>query len=339
MKNTIKKSYETLITYFVNAYKNTNDQSFKKEAQNIVKTNINKLNAIDPKTKDECINILLKVGLSEKDLNHVEIGKKETEYSEFTQYIENNINNNSNKYIKHEFNKLLKQLYKDMKQPNRLLIETWNNNYKDFVERYSLDKVIMLDYLKYLLNEKYNIREYIVTNKKTIESENKIKTENEPKYNIADTKEVQSLKIINIEKKEKNITNSFVISLVNVLPVSLSFNFLALIVHSIIILIKDEKYNIYDLNKLLNKYNLDIEEHEQFYYLIDKKTGQKKELNNIDKERYELIKNALIKISENKEVNKQKISLQYMRNNFLRKLKNNFNKKPEISKEKTKVLS
>lgn len=189
------EKYENLIKYFVSAYKNSDDINMQNEARNVIKFTVEAMYKANYKTKEECIKILAKVGLSEKEIDFehmiksaepvaVEIPREvaevaptekvvsktdsisdnstvieEDEYAEAKEYIDEVINKNPE--LKEEFDKLIEQLDSDMENPSYELMETWLKNYNSFINDNELDKEKLTFYVEYLFKNKYEDMEFL----------------------------------------------------------------------------------------------------------------------------------------------------------------------------------
>lgn len=97
------------------------------------------------------------------------------EQKKLDKYLQEHIFNDSK--IKEEYEELKEKLGIDLENPNDVLIQTWVNNYKEFISNYDLDKDIMLDNMEKLFVDIYGKEEWFNFAKDIYTNENIVKKE------------------------------------------------------------------------------------------------------------------------------------------------------------------
>ena len=370
------KIFDDQVKYFVSLYKNVSDEGLKEFAKQTVKDFVDEIIKMDPSKKDAYITILEQVGLSKDSIDDV----LSNEQKEAIEYVKKNIYDGNDNKIIEDFNNLFEQLKNDMENPNDKLIETWINNYKDFVISNKFDENIMFNYMEYIFENQYKYsKDNLVDIYKNIgegkdkseeepvkddegkdtpeeepvkddegkdkpeeepekDDEGKDKSEEEPEKGDEgkDTPEEEpekghegkdkpeELKIVSIKKPTKsNIKNKAISAAVGFLFGGIVFGApLAYIIYKVSSKIGEIKYEK-DLKTFMKENNLDIKWDNSKIggtVLDVSEEGKANPLSvDIDKERYDFIKNSLLKIGaiEDKE---EKIEKNYKENNLAKRL-------------------
>lgn len=365
LKNSAKESYVTFIYYLAVLEKkdlkvyeemmqslNIPEDAIKNTLDRINVFQLKKDNSNEFEQEDEILKENDKVIENEPiKENVVEKNVNPTSDTTIEEYILTNVYRNKNQNIGNEHQKLVLKLQEDLKNPNDKLIKTWVSNYMSFIEKYKneLDKDKLVEYMHILFKQydkenKYidKLPEFI----KEIENGNIAKEENieaptiETTKEIKQEKEAEPLKILNVKKSFKSKKELAVLG-ASALVGGLVFGTSGMLVLPIAAIIykiyKNKRVTNNKLKKFLKKNN----------YTIDEETQELKDSNGevitdekINKSKYEMIKQYLLKLNTKKqdgdiktEYKKNKMASKLLNTKFVEKLKN-ITKRNELEEPK-----
>lgn len=373
LKNSAKESYATFIYYLailekkdLNIYEemmqslNIPEDAIKNTLDNI-KVSQKNTNSNEFEQESE----ILKENDKVIDSEQVEETVKEQEIEPTNnktveEYILTNVYRNKNQNIGNEHQKLVLKLQEDLKNPNDKLIKTWISNYMSFIEKYKneLDKDKLVEYI-YILFKQYDkenkyidklpefIKEFengTIEKNDKIEEQNQIKEKQEKENETRkeeQKKDAEPLKILNVKKSFKSKKELAVLGIMALVGIGGAVlgapGMLVLPISAIIHKLYKKGVTNNKLKNFLKKNN----------YTIDEETQELKDSNGevitdekINKSKYEMIKQYLLKLNTKKqdgeiktEYKKNKMASKLLNTKFVDKLKN-IKKRNELEEPK-----
>lgn len=283
-------------------YSNTKDE----------KTNINdNESVIDANEKTDINKEKDKTENKEDNSQEFELASEE----ELLKYIEQ-LEKNSPE-IKVELINLSNKLKSDLENPNDTLIETWVNNYKDFIKKNNLDEKIMMTYMMklfklYDIHKKYtSYYEKLKDNSNSLENETDKNSKNDKDSkkdsdtlgnevgdnHTNDSQEQKDnkvseepLKIVNVSKAPLSFKEKAVLAALGLVCASTPVSLLGFAIGAVAYKkLKNTKYKE-RVNYYLNKNNLKLNDNNE---VVDS-NGNKITVEKVGKDKYNFYKNSLL---------------------------------------------